>query len=88
MDGTGVPTETWEGLTDPGVAAAAVIDLWNRTPCERQARLGPRPSLRQLARSAMAFEVSDGLMDALRLADPEAARHLSDLAQQERERYA
>lgn len=88
VDGRGVPTETWEGLTSRGAAAIAVGDLWERVPAKRQQQLGLRPSLRQLARSALAYEVCPSLLEALSLADPKGAQHLIDLAQEERDRYA
>lgn len=86
-DGHGVPAETWDGLTGPGVAEAMVTDMLQRVPQDWLDRLGTRPTLRHLARRSLAYAISPGLMDALQQADPEAAQHFADLARQEQERH-
>lgn len=73
--GGGVPCETWEGLTTDNTAAKAVIDLYGRVPDDIKTRL---PSFRQLARLSNPFRVCDSLLEALDLADPEAAADIRE----------
>lgn len=88
-DGGNIPVSTWEGLTQTGVAKAAIEDLVSRVPEELRRHLdagdiGPR--LSRLAFMSDPYAISEPLAEALGQVNPEMLSRFKDKSNEWRER--